>query len=144
MRTLTMIESSCGRPERWLRLLAVGFCLAMAMPRAAHAQWRDAVAVSVPPAGASQTTTLASLDVAPNGDSWQTGEFWRWTGIGVLAGAVVGAGWVALQIASSKSDDGMISPVIPLLIVGAAGGVGGGLIGALAYVGSHPAPEPPR
>jgi hypothetical protein len=47
-------------------------------------------------------------------------------------------------MASNKSDGSMIGPVIPLLIVGAAGGTGGGLIGAIAYTASHPAPEPAR
>ena len=145
MMSLTMTDPSSSRPARWLLPFAVGFCLTVTMPRAAQAQWRDAVAVSaVPVASASQSSMPATLGVAPNGDTWQTREFWHWTGIGVLTGAVVGAGWLALEMASSKSDGSMIGPAIPLLIVGTVGGAGGGLIGAIAYVAAHPAPDQPR
>jgi len=83
------------------------------------------------------------LDVTSNDRTWEAGGFWRWTAFGLLAGLVAADSWAALEMARDDSGDGsMIGPFIPLVIVGAAGGVGGGLIGAIVYTASHPHGEP--
>lgn len=125
-------------PLRWTQLFVLSLGFALALPRGAYGQWRDAVAVSPPRSVASPSRTPVAFDVSSNEGTWQAGAFWRWTAIGLLVGAVAADGWVALEMARNHSDDGMIPPIIPLAIVGAAGGVGGGLIGAIAYTASHP------
>ena len=128
------------RGRNVLLAMAASFVLLGSLPSRASAQWRSAVAVGAPAIGASYQIDRKAIAV-PN-DSWRTRDFWTWTGLGVLAGAVVADGWVALEIARNHSDDAMIPPIVPLAIFGAAGGVGGGLIGAIAYTASHPKPEP--
>jgi hypothetical protein len=128
------------------RLLPLSFFCLLAVPGRAQAQWRDAVAVSAAREAIASPVAPVLRNVPPNDNTWHAGGFWRWTAVGLLAGAIAADGWAALQMASNNSGDGgMISPVIPLVIVGAAGGVGGGVIGAIAYTASHsPAEQAPR
>ena len=125
-----------------VRNLAAALILIGSLSTRAHAQWRSPVAIGAP-------VTASSFQIAPkavavsDGDSWRTGDFWKWTGIGALGGVLVAGGWVALEMARNPSDDGMIPPIVPIAIIGAAGGAGGGLIGAIAYTAAHPRPEPP-
>jgi hypothetical protein len=123
-------------------LLVIPLSFVFAFPSLAHGQWRDAVAVSAPRESTVGPRNPVVFGVAPNEGTWQAEGFWRWTAVGLLAGAVAADTWVALQMASDSGDGSMIGPFIPLVIVGVAGGVGGGVIGAIAYTASHPRSEP--
>ena len=113
----------------------------LAIPRTARAQWSDAVAVSTLHETSTPPDVRVLRKVPPNNNAWQAGSFWRWTAVGLLAGALAADGWAALQMA--HSDDGsMTGPIFPLVFFGAVGGVGGGLIGAIAYTASHPGAQP--
>lgn len=134
---------SSGRTAGVLRTLAAVFMLTGSLPSRVNAQWRSAVAVGVPAPVIGESQEIAPQAVAVHSeDTWRTRDLWKWFGIGALGGAVAAEGWVALQIARNHSDDGMIVPIVPIVLIGAAGGAGGGLIGAIAYTASHPSPQP--
>ena len=57
-----------------------------------------------------------------------------WVVVGALVGAVAGGIWAGIEI--SKSDDPMMANAAFAVVTG-AGAVVGGLVGALAYLGSH-------
>ena len=58
-----------------------------------------------------------------------------WVVVGALVGAVAGGIWAGIEI--SKSDDPMLAGAAFAVVTG-AGAVVGGLVGALAYLGSRP------
>jgi hypothetical protein len=67
------------------------------------------------------------------------GRIWIWTAVGALTGAVAGGILAAVDV--SHSEDGFIPGG---WVIGAGAGLGalaGGIIGALAYVGSHADPQ---
>lgn len=121
--------------------LAAALALVGSLASPARAQWRAAVAARAPAAAGSHYAITSHAVAVPNERSWRTRDCWKWAGIGALVGAAAAEGWVALEIARNHSDDGMIIPIVPIVLIGAAGGVGGGLGGALAYALAHPAPE---
>lgn len=57
-------------------------------------------------------------------DDDRHGSAWKWIGLGVLVGAVVGG-------SVEKNDTGRAEYAVPLAVV--LGGLGGGLVGALAF-----------
>jgi hypothetical protein len=57
-------------------------------------------------------------------DDDRHGGAWKWIGLGVLVGAVVGG-------SVEKNDTGRAEYAVPLAVV--LGGLGGGLVGALAF-----------
>ena len=119
--------------------LAVALALVGSVASPARAQWRSAVAVGAPAlAGSHYQITNQAVGVPE--DSWRTRDCWKWAGIGALVGAVAAEGLVALEVARNHSDDGMILPIGPLVVIGVGGGVAGGVGGALAYAFAHPAP----
>ena len=119
--------------------LAVALALVGSVASPARAQWRSAVAVSAPALSGSHYQ-IANHAVDVPEDTWRTRDCWKWVGIGALIGAVGAEGVVALKVARHRSDDGMIIPIVPIVVIGVAGGVGGGVGGALAYAAAHPPP----
>jgi len=136
------MRSDDSRWSRALRSLPIAILLVCSRSSRGNAQLRSTVAVHIPVFAGEYRIAHEAVTV-PNGDSWKASGFWTWTGLGALLGVVVADGWVAMEIARNHSDDGMISPVIPLVYFGAAGGAAGGLLGAIGYTASHPGAEPP-
>ena len=121
--------------------MAASLVLLGSLSSSASAQMHSAVAVGVPTMATAGVREIDRHAIAvPNEDTWRTRDLWKWIGIGFLGGAIVADGWAALEMARNNEDI-MIPPIIPLAIVGAMGGAGGGLIGAIAYTAAHPNPE---
>lgn len=132
--------TSYGRTARALETLATAFMLVGALSSRASAQWRSAVAVGAPTAALAANHQVDPHAIAvPNDNTWRTRDCWKWVGIGALVGAAAAGALLALDTAHDHSDDGMMLPIVGVVIVG-AGGVGGGLGGALVYALAHPAP----
>lgn len=118
-----------------MRFMMLGFVLAAIAPSLGLAQRLDNVAVSAPSLRAGAEAPRP-MPFAPSTKFTKNG-FWTWTGIGFLVGAVAAGTRAGVQIA--HSDDGaFISPVAVVITVAGVGGVGGGLVGAVVYAGSHP------
>lgn len=127
----------------WVQSLAAAVMLIGSISTRANAQWRSAVAVGGPAAVIGEGRQIDRHAIAvPNEDTWRTRDLWKWIGIGALGGFIAADACTALVMARDHSEGGMIPPIIPLAIIGAAGGVGGGLIGAIGYTALHPSPEP--
>ena len=136
--------TSRGRTARVLQSLAAALMLVGSIRARADAQWRSPVAVGAAATMLGESRQINRQAVAvPNEDTWRARDLWKWVGIGFFGGGVASEGWLALDIARNHSDDGMILPIVPIVLIGAAGGAGGGLVGAIAYTAAHPSPEPP-
>jgi hypothetical protein len=79
---------------------------------------------------------------APTPQAASARGFWRWVGFGALGGAAVGA--VVGALATRTDEESFIPPEIMVAGGAVVGAVGGGLIGALAYAGSHSGPRTER
>jgi hypothetical protein len=119
-----------------MRSMILGFVLAASVPSLGLAQRLDNVAVSAPSLRAGGEAPRPT-PVAPSTKFTKSG-MWTWTGIGCLVGAAAAATWAGVQAAHSGGDAVGISPAVGVIIIAGAGGVGGGLLGAVLYAGSHP------